>query len=650
MIQPHHGIGPPHPAVRPSGPSVSGVFALLTAAIVSCSFTAGVAGQSRSESEVVYRLSFPTPQHRLVDVEVTFTALEATSLIVRMASASPGRYARHEFAKNIVELQAVDGSGTELTVSRSRAQVWQIDNHDGTVRLRYRLFGDRVDGTYLAVDSTHAHLNMPATLLWAEGLEDRPVRVVFDPPRDAGWRVATQLFPTAEPFVFTAPNLRYLLDSPTELSDFELRSFEVVESPSSSRVNRTKVRVAVHHDGSADAVDPYVAAIEAIVRETLTVFGELPTFDSDTYTFIVDYLPYANGDGMEHRNSSILTSGSRLDEPGQRTALLLTAAHEFFHVWNVERIRPQSLEPFDFTDVNVSGELWLAEGFTNYYGKLVMARAGLTDAESTASSFGRTLNSVISGPGRRINSAVDMSRMAPFTDAASAVDPTNFDNTYISYYTWGEAIALGLDLTLRVRSGGSTTLDDYMRALWREFGKPGGSVSGAVDRPYTLADAQRVLAGVTGDPDFADDFFDRFIEGHEVVDYESLLGHAGLVLRPVFPGQPTLGRVSLAAGMVVAELTPYGSPLHDAGVDKDDILTMLDGQGVSTARDLARIVQDKRPGDRLAIGFDRRGRAVESVVVLGEDPRLELDLVESSGADLAPQQRAFRTAWWGSQQ
>ena len=102
--------------------------------------------------------------------------------------------------------------------------------------------------------------------------------------------------------------------------------------------------------------------------------------------------------------------------------------------------------------------------------------------------------------------------------------------------------------------------------------------------------------------------------------------------------------------MVVAELTPYGSPLHDAGVDKDDILTMLDGQGVSTSRDLARIVQDKRPGDRLAIGFDRRGRAVESVVVLGEDPRLELDLVESSGADLAPQQQAFRNAWWGSQQ
>ena len=161
------------------------------------------------------------------------------------------------------------------------------------------------------------------------------------------------------------------------------------------------------------ALDPYVAALEAIVPEVVMVFGELPKFDTDTYTFIADYLPYASSDGMEHRNSAILTSKGRLDEPRQRTALLLTAAHEFFHVWNVERIRPQSLEPFDFTDVNVSGELWLAEGFTNYYGKLVMARAGLTDAERAASSFGRTLDSVISGPGRRLNSAVDMSRLAP---------------------------------------------------------------------------------------------------------------------------------------------------------------------------------------------------------------------------------------------
>ncbi len=613
--------------------------ALLAALIVGCSFTAGVVAQSRSEAEVVYRLSFPTPHHRLVDVEVTFSSLDEAPLIVRMASSSPGRYARHEFAKNIVELRAFDGSETDLSVKRSRAQVWQIDGHDGTVRLRYRLFGDRVDGTYLAIDSTHAHMNMPATLIWAEGLEDRPVRVVFEPPTDAGWKVATQLFPTDAPFVFTAPNLRYLLDSPTELSDFELRSFEVAE---------TRFKVAVHHDASPAALDPYVAALEAIVPEVVMVFGELPKFDTDTYTFIADYLSYAASDGMEHRNSAILTSPNRLDDPTQRTALLLTAAHEFFHVWNVERIRPQSLEPFDFTDVNVSGELWLAEGFTNYYGKLVMARAGLTDAERAASSFGRTLDSVISGPGRRLNSAVDMSRLAPFTDAASAIDPTNFTNTYISYYTWGEAIALGLDLTLRARSGGSTTLDDYMRALWREFGKPGGSVSGAVDRPYTLSDARRVLAEVAHDADFADDFFDRFIEGHEVVDYARLLANAGLVLRQASPGQPTLGGVRLGAGMVVAELTPYGSPLHDAGVNRDDILTMLDGQRISSARGLARIVQGKRPGDRLSLSFRRRGLDIESTVVLGEDSRVELVLVESSGADLTPQQEAFRTAWWGS--
>ena len=129
--------------------------------------------------------------------------------------------------------------------------------------------------------------------------------------------------------------------------------------------------------------------------------------------------------------------------------MLGAVAHEFFHVWNVERIRPQSLEPFDFTDANLSPALWLAEGFTNYYGKLVMMRSGLTTLGRTLDSFGATLDVVIASPGRRLNSAVDMSRLAPFTDAATAIDPTNFGNTFVSYYTWGEAIGLGLDLTLR---------------------------------------------------------------------------------------------------------------------------------------------------------------------------------------------------------
>ena len=629
---------------RPDRPASRGAVAFLFCLLA---FGVGRTSQPAAVAPIEYRLSFPAPQHRWLQVDVSFSQLGETPLRARMSAASPGRYARHEFAKNVLDVQAFDGTGTEVELTRPTAHEWVVTDHDGTVRLRYRLFGDRTDGTYLAVDSSHAHLNMPATLMWSPGLEDRPVRVTFEPPAGSGWKVATQLFPTDDPMVYTAPNLQYLMDSPTELSDFELYTFTVAD-PTATR-NRPTFRVALHHDGTSGA-EPYVASVEAIVREMVTVFGEFPVFETNTYTFIADYLPQANGDAMEHRNSAVLTSSGRLDTPGQAERLLGAVAHEFFHVWNVERIRPQSLEPFDFTDANLSPALWLAEGVTNYYGKLVMMRAGLTTLERTLDTFGATLDVVIASPGRRVNSAVDMSRLAPFTDAATAIDPTNFGNTFISYYTWGEAIGLGLDLTLRTRTGGAVTLDDYMRTLWERFGKSGGSVPGTVDRPYTMADAQAVLADVASDDQFASSFFDRFIDGREVTNYTELLDRAGLVLRPRAPGLASLGRVRLGSGMTVTAPAPYGSPLYEAGIDRDDVLSALDGDRVSSAGDLARILRSKRPGDTVEVGFLRRGAPFESTMTLVEDPGVDIVTVESTGGQLSAEQRAFRNAWLGSQQ
>ena len=621
----------------------------LTATAVFCLVALGVesAGQSPAPAEIEYRVSFPAPEHRWLQVDVRFTELGETPLRARMSTASPGRYARHEFAKNVFDLHAFDGSGSEVAVTRPTAHEWVVSVHDGTVHLRYRLFGDRIDGTYLAVDPTHAHMNMPATLMWGQGLEDRPMRLVFEPPTGSAWKVATQLFPTDDPMVFMAPNLQYLMDSPTELSDFELRTFAVAD-PSSS-LNRPTFRVALHH-GATTGVDAYVASVEAIIREMVTVFGEFPVFETNTYTFIADYLGHASGDAMEHRNSSVLTASGGLEVPGQAERLLGAVAHEFFHVWNVERIRPASLEPFDFTDANLSGELWLAEGFTNFYGKLVMMRSGVTTLGNTLGTFGATLDAVIASPGRRLNSAVEMSHLAPFTDAATAIDPTNFGNTFISYYTWGEAIGLGLDLTLRARTNGGVTLDDYMRALWQRFGKPGGAVPGAVARPYTLADARAVLGAVSGDDQFAATFFERFIEGRDVVDYPELLDRAGLVLQPRAPGMASLGRVRLDAGMTVMAPTPYGSPLYEAGVDRGDVLTTLDGEAVSSARNLARVLRNIDPGDTVGVRFLRRGVPVESTVTPVEDPGVSIVTVESTGGRLSNDQAAFRRAWLGSQQ
>ena len=619
----------------------------LAAGALAAALAVTLAGQGGPD-EIEYRLSFPAPEHRWLQVDAVFPQLGTSPVRLLMSSASPGRYARHEFAKNVFAVQIFDGDNQELAFTRPSANQWQVAHHDGTVRVRYRVFGDRVDGTYLAVDSTHAHMNMPATLMWARGLEDRPMRITFDQPEGVSWTVATQLFPTNDRLVFTAPNLQYLMDSPTEFSDFETRTFAVADPARPG--NHPTFRVVVHHDGSPEALDPFAEQVEKVVRETVAVFGEFPSFAGNMYTFIADYLPRASGDAMEHRNSTVLTSSGRLDRPRQRAQLIDAVAHEFFHAWNAERIRPLALEPFDFTDANVSGELWLAEGFTNYYGALVTMRSGLASLETTLGRFASTLNTVLLSPGRQLATVVEMSQLAPFTDAAPAIDPTNFRNTFVSYYTWGEAIALGLDLTLRVRTDSRVSLDDYMRAMWDRFGKPGGSAPGLVDVPYTLADAREVLGAVAGEGAFADEFFSRFIEGHEVVDHAELLAAAGVVLRRQSPGQAWLGDVAFGAGMRVSELTTYGSPLHDAGVDREDIVQMLDGRPVSSRTDLARLLETKQPGDTISVRFRRRGRTVNATLTLAERPHLELVTVESTRATLTAQQRAFRKEWLGSKQ
>ena len=600
---------------------------------------------------VLYELSLPAPEHRWMQVEITATHLPAEPLSMRMSTASPGRYARHAFAKNVFEVQAFDGSGNALDAVRSEMARWDVAGHDGTVRFTYRVFGDRIDGTYLGIDATHAHLNMPASLMWGAGLERRPARVRFEPPPGRDWQVATQLYPSDDPLTFTAPNLAYLLDSPAEFSAFTERSFTVADPADPDHV--PTFRVALHHGGSAPELDRFAGDIKRIVTEMVAVFGEFPAFETGRYTFIADYLPTASGDAMEHRNSTVLSSPSALRE--QRRPLLGSVSHEFFHLWNVERIRPRSLEPFDFEDVNRSGELWLAEGFTNYYGALTLQRAGLADLRNTLDRFSAAIDTVRLGPGRRFRSAVAMSRLAPFTDAASAIDRTNWGNLFISYYTWGEVLGLGLDLLLRARdtepAARAVTLDDYMRLLWRRFGRPGGTVPGAVDRPYTQADARAALAELTADQAFADDFFDRYVEGHEMIDYAPLFERAGLEERRRAAGQAWLGSPSLSFGAGGARITApvgLGSPLYDAGVDRDDVLVSLDGRRLSSVRRLEMVLGDLDDGDRVTLVYSRGGEMMTTQLRVEADPTRVLVPVEQVGRRPTPAQQRFRDEWLGS--
>ncbi len=602
---------------------------------------------------VEYTLSFPAPEHRWMQVEARFADVPAGPLQLRMARTSPGRYALHEFAKNVFDVSIVGGKGQRLTATRPDPHQWDVAGHDGTVVVTYKVFGDRTDGTYLGINEVHAHINIPAALMFARGWFERPAKVTFVRPPGKSWKVATQLFPTNDPLVFTAPNIHYLMDSPADFSDFTLREFVVQDGKKRSGPPPT-IRIAMTHAGTEAEADAFAKDGERIVPELMLIFGEFPEFETTSYTFLSTYLPWASGDGMEHRNSTSLTSSGALRNPAQRLGILGTVAHEFFHAWNMERIRSAGVEPFDFEEADMSDDLWLGEGFTNYFDSLVQVRAGITTIDQFAAEVGNVINTVSLSPGRMFRSVVEMSRLAPFVDAAASIDRTAFPNLFISYYTYGQAIGLGLDLSLRDRSMGRVTGDQFMNALWAQFGRPGQKEPGKVATTYSIDGLKETLSKVANDRAFTNDFFNKFIEGREIVDYTTLLARAGFVVRKRGPGRAFAGQVNLQPagnGYRVAGVVPMESPLYKAGVAQDDQLLSVGGVELGPTNTLDAALANHKAGDRVPLRFVRRsGEIVNATLALEEDPRIEVLLVEKSGGTLTDDQRRFREAWLGSLQ
>ncbi|NUR20525.1 MAG: M61 family metallopeptidase [Gemmatimonadaceae bacterium] len=597
-----------------------------------------VAAPLSGQQRVDYDISFPNAAQHEARVVATFSGVaRGGTLHLRMSRSSPGRYALHEFAKNVYDVSVADGRGRALAATRPDPYGWDVAGHDGTVRVTYTVFGDRTDGTYLGVDRTHAHINMPATFMWARGLDAAPIRLTIH--RQPGWQVATQLVATSDS-VFTAPNLQWFMDSPTEAGPVAWRQWT-----DSAGGKRATWRMAIHHLGTDAQADSFATMARRVVAEEVAVWGEPAGYDHGSYTFIIDYLKWAYGDGMEHRNSTIITSRGTLTDSAARTARIGTVAHEFFHSWNVERLRPKSLEPFDFERANMSRELWFAEGFTSYYGPLAIRRAGLYTDAQFIEEVGGAATAVITAPGRRHFSAVEMSMQAPFVDAATSIDPTNRQNTFISYYTWGEALGLALDLTLRERF--HLTLDDFMRRMWRDFGSR-QTAALAPARPYTVDDWRRTLGSVTGDTAFANDFYRRYVAGREVPDYAALLAPAGFLLA-ADSVRPWLG-ASLdedSTGVFVNWSSEDGSA-WPAGIGAGDVIHAIDGQPTPNVAALQGILARHRVGEEVQVDVTQRGARHAVPMTLRSRTKLTPTTFESAGRPITEEIRAFRSAWLGS--
>jgi predicted metalloprotease with PDZ domain len=603
------------------------------------------AAQEPPLKSITYRLAMTHPTSHLFEVTIEVELppeLREKPLPFQMPKWSPGRYAVFDFAKNVQEFHAVDGRcapGTPCTrkisrtVTRIDDQTWSVaPAGSSTLTVFYKVFANDLSGTFSQLDERHANYNGGSIFMYVAGHKPDPVKLIIQPP--AGWRIVNGRIDQPGQTEWQFPNWDVMIDTPTEIApDWTQESFDV---------DGKKYHVVVHSFGpEGDKRAALVRDIEKIVRAEVAMWGP-PEFSE--YTFLIHFAADDHsGDGMEHLTSTQIIEPGALNEAGVYNDTLGTVAHEFFHVWNVKRLRPAELGPWDFTrPLNTRG-LWVAEGFTNYYGHLMLHRAGIWDEKRFLNREAQTIRGIESAQGSQLMSAEESSLSAPFIDDAPHAQVVNLENTAISYYPKGELIGMVMDLLIRGRTKGKSSLDAVMRRMYDEFylNSPNSSYD-LRGRGYQTEDLERVVVDIAG-AEFHD-FFKRHVRSVEVLPYDEAFGYAGLRL------VKTAAKESYDAGLslefegdvaMIDNVRNY-SPSETAGLQKGDEIVSLAGRKVTKDSWLKTLARYKK-GDHVAVVVKRDRRTIKGEMILGEAERFEYRIEERS--DATPQQREIRTAW-----
>lgn len=479
-----------------------------------------------------YTIAMPQPQLHLFEVRLEIAAdAPLQDVRLQMPRWSPGRYAVFDFAKNVQELRAGAGACapaaqtcSPLEVERADTQTWRVRAGDARqLTVSYKVFADNLSGTFSQLDERHANFNGASVFLYVVDHKQDPVALRVNVP--ANWRAVNGRMSSPDQREWQFPNYDELIDTPTEVGpDWTVDEF---------RVDGKLYRVVVHSLGDEGGRRAALARdLEKIVRAETAMWGA-PDFES--YTFLIHFAPdNQSGDGMEHLTSTQIIERGALASDGAYQGALETAAHEFFHVWNVKRLRPAELGPWDFTRPLSTRALWIAEGLTNYYGTLVMRRAGLWSDQQLYDAFARTITRIENAPGSRLMSAEDSSTLAPFLDGAPHAQRNNLAATSIDYYPKGETLGLVLDLLLRGRTANRRSLDDVMRRMYETFYLRGAKDSYYLKgRGYTVEDFARAITEMAGAE--MQDFFTRHVRGVRPPPYAEALAPAGLRIVQLAP-------------------------------------------------------------------------------------------------------------------
>jgi predicted metalloprotease with PDZ domain len=588
-----------------------------------------VVAQEPPLRSITYTLSMSRPTSHLFEVAINIELpdqLRDKPLQLQMAKWSPGRYAVFDFAKNVQEFRA------NGRVTRVDDQTWSVEPAGAnTVSVSYKVFANDLSGTFSQLDERHANYNGGTIFMYVVGHKPDPVKLTIQPP--PGWKIVNGRMDRPGQTAWEFPNWDLLIDTPTEIApDWTQDTFEV---------DGKKYHVVVHSFGAEGGKRPaLVKDIERVVRAEVAMWGP-PEFSE--YTFLIHYAADDHsGDGMEHLTSTQIIEPGALGEPGVYENTLGTVSHEFFHVWNVKRLRPEELGPWDFTRPLRTRGLWVAEGFTNYYGHLMLRRSGIWNDKKFLDREAQTIGRIESAQGSRLMSAEESSLSAPFLDDAPHAQLTNLNNTAISYYPKGELIGMVMDLLVRGRTKGRSSLDDVMRRMYEEFYlKSFNSSYYLRGRGYQTEDLERVVSQASG-TDFSD-FFKRYVRSVEVLPYDEAFSYAGLRLLKTQAKEPFDAGLSVTFEdrTAVIENVRNGSPAEDAGLQAGDEILSLAGREVTKAwlKTLARY----RTGDSIPITVKRDRRTIRTNIILSNPERFEYRIEEDPAA--TPEQKTLRSAW-----
>ena len=617
---------------------ISGVAFLL----LSCGAT--VIAQTPPLKSITYRLSMTKPNSHLFEVAIEVElpdALKDKPIEFQMAKWSPGRYAVFDFAKNVQEFRAVNGicpinaqcKMSPAPVTRSNDQTWSVDPQGNSgLTIAYKVFANDLSGTFSQLDSRHANYNGGSIFMYVVDHKPDPVKLLINPP--PGWKVVNGRTERSGQTEWQFSNWDILIDTPTEIAKDWTQDDFVLDGK--------KYHVVVHSFGPEGGKrNNLVRDIEKIVRAETAMWGP-PEFEE--YTFLVHFAADdRSGDGMEHLTSTQIIEPGALGETGVYDDTLGTVAHEFFHVWNVKRLRPLELGPWDFTRPANTRGLWVAEGFTNYYGHLMMRRAGIWNDASFILRQSQTIDRIENAPGNHLMSAEESSLSAPFLDDAPHAQVTNLQNTSISYYPKGELIGMVLDLIIRGRTKGKSSLDDVMRTMYEEFYLKSSNNSYYLrGRGYTTDDVQRIASKISGYD--LSDFFKRYVRNTEVLPYDEALGYVGLQLTRTQNRNPYSGGVSLDNEDSETRIVNVrnNTPAEDAGLQVGDEILDLAGKKVTRNTWLATLARYKS-GDALPITVKRDRNIIKTKLILGEPDRFDYKIEFKPNA--TEEQKALRAAW-----